>query len=383
MYRYTATAFRRGAPTVLSYAALLCFTFWNYGYGPALTLLRAELHFSYTLLGVYTAAWSAGAVLTGIAFPALARRVSRAGLLWGSALLSSAGAVLFVLGPGVAPTLIGGGLLGLGGTTLLTVIQAVLSDQHGDQRERALTEANMGAAACAVLAPLVLGALAGTVLGWRAAFVLPVLGLVVLNVRYRRHPLPRAAPDHPAGTARLPRAALLFAGLVAASMAVEFCLVYYGAEQLAAIGLPTAAAATAMSAHYVGLLVGRVAGALATRRPGRTTALQFGSLAGTAVGFALFWLAPLPVAVVGLFLAGVGIANLYPLALALALGSAPGREDRVNALSQVLGGLLVVGAPFALGALADAVGLTAAYTVEPVLIGLCLLLLLSGLRSRS
>src|SRR3954452_16836046 len=87
--------FRRDAPTVLSYAALTCFAFWNYGYGPALALLRGELHFSYTLVGVYTAAWSVGTVVTGFTFPCLARRVSRPALFWGSALLAVGGAGLF------------------------------------------------------------------------------------------------------------------------------------------------------------------------------------------------------------------------------------------------------------------------------------------------
>jgi len=50
-------AFRRDAPTRLSYAALAGYAFWLYAFGPALALLRAELHFSYTLLGVYSALW--------------------------------------------------------------------------------------------------------------------------------------------------------------------------------------------------------------------------------------------------------------------------------------------------------------------------------------
>jgi MFS family permease len=376
--------FHRDGTTVLAYAALVCFTFWNYAYGPALTLLRGELEFSYTMLGVYTAAWSGGTVLTGLTFPAVARRLPRAALLWGSALLAAGGAGLFGWGSGVVPTLAGAGILGFGGTILLTVLQAILSDRHGPRRDRALTEANIGAAACAVLAPLTLGALAAGPLGWRAAFALPVLGLAGLHLRYRRQPLPTPMTQRltrPQG--RLPLASRLFAGLVAASMAVEFCLVYFGAEQLRALGLSPTTAATAMSSHYLGLLLGRVGGAVATRRPGRTVALLYTSLAVTAGGFLLFWLTALPaVAALGLLLAGLGIANLYPLALALALEAAPGREDQANSLGQLLGGLLVITAPYLLGTLADQLGLTTAFTIEPVLIGLCLLLLLTGLRAR-
>jgi hypothetical protein len=78
----------------------------------------------------------------------------------------------------------------------------------------------------------------------------------------------------------------------------------------------------------------------------------------------------------------VGIANVYPLSLALSLGAAPGREDEANSRSQLLGGLLCIAAPYVLGSLADRLGLGTAFAVEPLLIGLCLLLLLAGRRGR-
>jgi MFS family permease len=373
--------FHRDASTVLGYAGITCFAFWVYAFGPALALLREELQFSYTMLGVYTAAWSGGTVLTGFVFPLAARRLPRAVLLWLSALLAAGGAGMFGLGSGVAATLAGSGVLGLGGTMLLTSLQAILSDRHGRRRDRALTEANIGAAACAVLAPLALGALATSAVGWRAAFALPVLALGALYVRYRGEPLP-AAPGGRASRQhrRLPTASWLFVGLAAASMGVEFCLAYFGAEHLSAIGLSTAAAVIAMTSHYLGLLVGRVGGALATRRSGRDAPLLYASLATTAGGFLLFWLTASPaVAVLGLLLAGVGIANLYPLSVALSLGAAPGLEDQANSRSQLLGGLFVIVAPYLLGSMADRLGLTTAFSIVLVLIGLCLLLLFAGL----
>ena len=162
-------------------------------------------------------------------------------------------------------------------------------------------------------------------------------------------------------------------------IAVEFCVVYFGAELLAATGLRTAQAATAMSGFYLGILGGRVGGAYLTRRAGRTVPLLWASLAVTAAGFGLFWLAGQPVlAIAGLFLAGAGLANLYPLSLALTLAAAPGNADAANARTSLLGGVLVVAAPYLLGRLADQVGLRLAFGIEPVLIGLAALLLAAG-----
>lgn len=400
MYRYTpqdpppvevgqppqieAAAFVRDAPTVLAYAALASYTFWLYAFGPSLSLLRDELHFSYTLLGVYSALWAVGAALSGAGFALAARRLSRPALLWGSALTAVVGAGLYALGSGVPVTLLGAGLLGMAGTTLLTVLQAILSDRHGPRRDRALTEANVGAGACAVLAPLVLGGLAAGPVGWRATFAIPVVVLAGLYLHFRRRPLPAASGGaHGADVGRLPLASWLFAALTAGGIAVEFCLVYFGTEMLVDTGLSTAVAATALSSNFLGILVGRLAGAVVTRRPGRTVALLYASLAVTAVGFVLFWLTDQPVvAVVGLFVCGVGLANLYPLSVALTLDAAGGQEDRANARTQLLGGLVAAAAPFLLGGLADRFGLAAAFALEPVLIAACLLLLITGLRTR-
>ena len=377
--------FTRDAPTRLSYGVLAAYTFWLYAFGPALALLQADLHFSYTLIGIYSALWSGGAALAGLVFARLARRLGRHATLWTAAGGASAAALLFAVAHGVAPGLVAAGILGFAGTTLLMVTQSVLADRHGARRDRALAEANVGAAACAVLAPLMLGALAGAAVGWRIALALPLIALVALYVTYRGDALPAHPPSRSAlgeGRVRLPLACWLLALLVAIGIAVEFCLVYFGAEHLDATGLSTGDAATAVSAFYVGILAGRIAGARLTRVSGRTTGLLWASLALTAAGFVPFWLGAQPaVAVAGLFVCGVGVANLYPLSLALALAVAPERTDAANALTQILGGLLVIVAPYLLGSLADRLGLRSAFAIEPVLIALSAVLLVAGLKA--
>ncbi len=371
----------RDGPTLLSYGALAGYAFWLYAYGPALALLRAELHFSYGVLGAYSALWAAGAALAGVSFAPVARRLPRSALLWSSAAGATAGAGLFTAARTVALTMSGAVLLGLAGTTLLTCVQAILSDRHGEQRDRALTEANVGAAGCAVLAPVLLGLFQAIPLGWRAAFGLPALVLAGLYLRYRHQPLPQAPGGPPSGRqARLSLSCWLLAAMVAVGIAVEFCPVYFGAEALTGIGLRTAQAAIAMSGFYLGILVGRVGGAFLTRRAGRTLPLLYASLAVTTAGFLLFWLARPVLAVTGLFLCGLGVANLYPLSLALTLAAAPGKGDTANARTQLLGGIFVIVAPYLLGSLADRLGLHAAFSVELVLIGLATLLLGAGLR---
>ena len=386
VYRYTTKTdqkFERDTPTLLSYAMLGCFTFWLYAFGPAVTLLRNEMGFSYSVLGLYEVFWSGGAALAGAVFAWTGRRLSREALLWGSALATAFGAGIFNLASGVPATLLGAGAFGVAGTMLLAVIQAILSDRHGSRRDQALTEANVGAGASAVFAPMILGVLAATVLTWRAAFALPAVVLLVLYLRYRRQPLPTRAGDHADGTAgRLPPACWLLLILTAISSAIEFCLLYFGPQLLIDHGWTAAAASTAMSSNLAGMLIGRLLGAGLIRRPGRSVALLYASLALTLAGVVLLWLVVQSVvAVVALFLTGVGIANLYPLALSLTLEAADGQEDRANAHAQLVLGVLVAAFPFLLGSLADRYGLTTGFALEPVLISLCVLLLWGGIRA--
>jgi MFS family permease len=382
----TNNVLHRDSPTWLGYGAVAAYAFWLYASGPAFALLRAELHLSYAMVGVYSGMWSAGALAVGLCFSSFARRLNRAILLWCSAAATTAGIGLFTVARTVPVTLAGDALAGLAGVTLLVCAQAILSDRHGDRRDRALTEANVGAAGCAVIAPLLLGLLQGTPGGWRVAMGLPAVLLAGLYLRYRHLPLPAAPSGGPSGQsgsrhARLPLACWLLAALVAAGIAVEFCVVYFGAELLATTGLSTTRSATAMSGFYLGILAGRVGAAWLTRRAGRTIPLLWASLAITAAGFLLFWVAGDPVpAIAGLFVCGAGVANLYPLSLALTLATVPHNGDAAQGATQVLGGGLAMVAPFLLGSLADHVGLRAAFGVEAVLIGVSAVLLLAGLR---
>jgi fucose permease len=181
----------------------------------------------------------------------------------------------------------------------------------------------------------------------------------------------------------LPLACWLFIVLTAVSSAIEFCLVYFGPQLLVATGLSAAAAGTALGSNYLGILIGRMLGAVLTRRPGRSVPLLYASLAVTGASFVLFWLTDRPaVAIVGLFLCGIGIANLYPLALTLTLDAAGGHEDQANARTQLVTGLVAVVSPYLLGSLADQFGLATAFVLEPVLIGICVISLWGGVRAR-
>jgi len=380
--------FVRDRITILSYGAVGAYAYYLYALGPVLAFLHRELDISYTLTSLHSALWAGGTVLTGLVFGSLVRRFGRRGVLWASVAGTAGGALLFSVSHHVGLTLLATGLLGIAGSLVQTATTVILADRHGGWRERALVEGGVMAAAAAVLAPVVLGSLDRTNFGWRAGMLLPVLALGALWLVFRHDRLP-AAPATPVsgvsgvGSGRLPRQYWPLAILVAVVVGIEFSMVLYGAVLLDDDrGFSTASAATAMSVFYVGILSGRIAGAGLTRRAGRITLLLLCALATTTAGFTVFWLSTFSaVAIVGLFLVGLGVANLYPLTVALAVARAPGQTDQAAARTQLLIGVAVIAAPLTLGALADEIGVFRAFAVEPVLIAVAMFLLLVSSRA--
>jgi MFS family permease len=72
--------------------------------------------------------------------------------------------------------------------------------------------------------------------------------------------------------------------------------------------------------------------------------------------------------VLGLFVTGIGVANLYPLMVALALGATPGQPNEAGARLTFASGTAILAAPLLLGALADAAGIRLAYAMVPIFI---------------
>jgi predicted MFS family arabinose efflux permease len=375
-----ADRFVRTDHTWLAYGALASYAYCLYGLGPVLAFMHAEMHLSYTLTSLHSTLWAAGSIVTGLAYPRMSRRLGRWRIFWAAAAAMSLGALLFVVGYHLGVTLLAATLLGIAGSALLTGTTATLADEHGPLRDRALIEANVGASTAAIVAPIIIGGLAATALGWRAAMVVPVVALAALWWRFHSLPLTPVQASAGADSAgRLPGQYWLCATLAAVVGGIEFCFIFFAALFLHAhTGLSTQRAVAALSIFYIGELLGRIGGSRLARTAGRGRRIVGLALAVTSIGFGVFWLGRQPaVAVTGLAVAGLGGGNLYPFTLAQAVAAAPGRTDQASARALLAIAAATLMAPFALGALADRVGITWAYLIEPVLIAAAVVLLVA------
>lgn len=392
--RLTATPIQRTTFTWLAYALLGAFAYLESMLGPVMPFLRSDLHLDYAAGSLHVSALALGIIVAGLVADRLAVTWGRSVVLWAGAAGMAVGAACLALGRIPAVTIAGAVLIGAFGSLLLVMVQATLADEHGERRAVALTEANVVASASSGLAPLLVGAFARTGAGWHGALWAGVASTAVLALVGRQVVVPRpqlrarppasvnagtvaAAGQSASGsTGALPRVFWGYWMLAVLVVAAEWCVVVWSADYLHTVGgLSRVAAATATGAFFAAAVTARLVGSrLAGVVPlHRLLAL---SLMTTLLGFPLFWLAPVPVVrIAGLFITGLGIANLFPLTLSAATGVARAHVDRASARVALAVGIAMIGAPLLLGWSADRIGLERAYAFVPALVVLAAVVL--------
>ncbi len=367
--------YQRTAFTWLMYASLGYFAYFQAGIGALMPFLRADLGLSFTAGSLHFAAFSGGAVVAGLVGDRLLRQLGRRRTFWSSALVAALGIVSLAAGRHMVFSFGGCLLMGMAGTELLMTIQASLSAYYREQRAIAMAESNVVASGCAILSPLCIGAAESLGLGWQAGILLAAIAIALIFTAGRRvgipesqrRPLPTA--DETIADGPLPLLFWAYGGVLFVGIAVEWCIGYWGATFLEqVVGLEAALAATSMSVFFVAALLARIVMSALTRWfP--ATKLLVSAFVLAVLGFPLFWLAPgAGLSLLGLFLSGLGIANMYPLVVANALGAAGERTDKAVAMVALIGGSGTLIVPFVVGMIADRIGLYSAYALPAALL---------------
>jgi fucose permease len=261
--------------------------------------------------------------------------------------------------PTVVGTIFGVYLMGLCGTVFLVTNQATLSDLHGERRTIALAESNVAASSAAVTAPLAVGFADSIGIGWQWGILIAIPMFLVLSLTFRDIKLPKATLIQSQATnQQLPRVYWFIWAAMFLAVSVEWCVAYWGADYLdTVVGLETGRAATAMSLFFAAMVLGRFSGARLAHHYS-SVQLLIAALIVALIGLPIFWLVSIPViSLAGLFVAGFGIANFYPLTAATATTAAPHLVDLAASRLAISGASALLVAPFLIGVFSDAVGI--------------------------
>ena len=380
--------FTRDRYTWLAYFMLGYFAYIMAALGPLMPFLRAELNLSYTIAGLHVTVFALGMTIAGALTDRLAERFGRATVFWGGGLMMAVAAFLFINVPNEFVTISSSFFMGMFGSFLQIMIQSTLAERYGHLRSIALSEANFVASLSTALVPLAIGFGESSGIGWRVALWVGIATWVGLRFVYRHDNPPatqtRSQTTGAAPQARpMPRIFWIYWAVIFFSVAVEWCIGFWGADFLEnGVGLERVAASTLMAVFLGAMTVGRLIGSRLTRRVEAKRLLTY---AGGIVmlGFPLFWLAQVPILnIIGLFISGLGIANLYPLTVSITTSVDPERSNTASARSSMGAGLAVLIMPQILGAIADRVGISGAFGVAAILVVCIVGLTIYGLQAQ-
>lgn len=374
----------RDNSTWAMYSVLALFAFIETCLGPSMPFIRDKLGINFTVASLHFSAVALGSVIVGVAGERVISRIGRFAAVWAGLGGMTVGAALVAVSPTVVGTLFGALVIGLVGTLALVANQATLSDLHGDKRAVALTESNVAASSASVFAPLAIGALVAIGAGWQWALIatVPLFGLLFWRFRGAAIPsAPRPVEKSNAGSG-LPRVFWYYCAALFLAASVEWTIAYWGADFLNdVVGMSKGASATAMSLFFAAMIAGRFTGSRLARTF-RGPTLLIGAFALALAGFPVFWFGPnAAIALAGLFVAGLGVANFYPLSIAVATGVAADQADLATARLAIAGGSALLIVPFIVGAVSDVIGMRWGLGIVLPLIAGALTAVLLGLRA--
>jgi len=379
--------FVRDRITWTAYAFLALYSYFINSIGPITPFLKDEMGLSYTEGSLHYTAFAVGILTVGFFGDRVVSRLGRWRSLWLAAFGLSLGSLLLVLGRIPALTIGASFIMGLVGSLVLIVVPSTLSDRHGEQRAVALAEANVIASAVAAAVPFLLGFCARSLGDWRPAIaVAAAVPLAMFAIFGRAGGVADAPPSSRSRGESRSMPALFWAYWIGILLAVsaEFGMISWSADYMVvSTGLGKADATQALGLFMVAMIGGRLAESLIVNRL-RPRILMIIAILVALAGFLAFWLGGTPVLVLaGLFVTGFGIAALYPLVLAFAIGAAGERSVRASAYATLASGSAILALPLILGRLADSFGMRTAFLVIPlVLTGLLAITILPKGRVR-
>jgi fucose permease len=378
--------FHRDRFTWLAYLSLAFYAYFLNVLGPITPFLKDELRLSYTVSSFHFTAFAVGILLIGLGGHSVIRRIGRSRSVWVGMFGISLSTLLLLAGRTAVITIGAAFLMGLIGSLILAIVPAALADQHGEMRAVALSEGNMISSLVASCAALMVGWSAKLAGNWRWALGILAFAPIFIFLAFRRGASSAAmsTSEEPVQmNGPLPGLFWFYWTALVLAVSVEFCMIFWSADYMEnVLGMVKANAAQAVSLFLAAMIIGRMTGSRLVQRFSARSVVMI-SILIASIGFLTFWRTENALAgLIGLFLTGLGVANLYPLILSLTIGAANGNTVQASARTTLASGTAILALPLVLGWLADAVGIRSAYSVVLLLLfGVFLIGQIAGRRS--
>lgn len=316
---------------------------------------------------------AAGSVSAGLATRRIIGKLGRGRLLRFSSMMAMVGLALYGLGPVLPLTLLGIATTAFFGSLIIQATGAYLSHHQGAAAPASISELHAMAAGIGLLAPVLVGVGVTIGVGWRPAILMPILGLIAVELWRGKNIFQYGPPSshdetssHHDAPGKLPRNFWFAFVVIICTASTEFSMLLWASEVLRANGMANGASAAALGTVVGGMFVGRFAGSRLTTRV-NSESLYRASLVLALVGFLGFWLSSSALLMLTMLaVTGLGISVHFPLGIDRAMRASEGRADHASGRVSIGAGLASGIAPFALGAMADHIGVHNAYAIVPI-----------------
>ena len=294
-----------------------------YMVGAVTAFVAAALALSDAQAGLHSSAMAVGMIGASLFSHRLDHRFGVRAVHFAGLAVSALAALLLAWAPAFAVTLVGAAGVGLGCGLLLGHVNSAVSASGGVRALIQLTRSTFVSMLLSVTVPVVIGLGIAVGVGWQLV-VVPAVVLVGIAAWATR-----SRADRPPGTTsiegRLPREFWLPWVLTVLVVCLEFGILFWASTVVErSTGVSLADATLTISVYIGGIIVGR--GLLSTHAVGRNDPVWLlrGGLLLTFIGSTLVWMSPsYEFAAVAMFVCGLGLGWLYPIAGSITLATAP------------------------------------------------------------
>ena len=341
-------SFTRLPQTWVIYIAIAAFSYLINSLSGLLPRLGAELNLSYLQTSLHSSAFGVGLLIVGLV-GGLLKHFGNRQLFSFSILGMATGCALISISTHPTNSLLALLMMSVCGALLPLLVPVALRSLHPRHDLTAITEANTLASAMAVIAPL---SFAG------------IMVLILWPVR-QLHATPFSEQPVATTNPRTSRRFWQYWIMLFLVISLEFSTLYWGVAYLSQVHTLTTAAATQWIALVlVGMFIGRFLGSRLSMRFSAERLILF-SIFVLAIG--LYSLTQTSWIQMALLIIGLGIANLYPSGITLAMANhhSPAQAG-VRAVLAL--GCAILLLPLLLGWLADIIGLRYAFNTTLALL---------------
>ena len=348
--------------TYLTYTLMVFFGAMIAVPGAIMPLIADKLALTNGQMGWHFTASAIGVLLVGLYGDRVANHVGNRELVWGGAALATFALFGLVYAPSMLFSVPFIMLHGVGTGSMAQFATAAIADEYPTNNGPIYAEMNIAGGVGLVVGPIIVGSLERFGAGWAStpvvfALTASVIALAFINCAFPQ-PRNRAKDGQTIAPKPFPTLFWLLCTVLFLAVAIEWLLFYWTPDFLTEVaGFERTTAVTLISVQGVAMVIGRLIGRrllmfMSVRR------LTLMSFAVIVVFCPVYLYSPLPLlTVVGLFVMGLGIANLFPMGLTQVMQISGDQTGRASARATVAGSSAIVIVPNVVGNLADWVGL--------------------------